>query len=87
MKCTSDPIEDLGSGVHIERRYLDGELDGIAWWHVCNGVEREDYLPAQPSWKDGWRVEATTPLTLAPSILCRACGRHGFVRSGAWVAA
>jgi len=35
MKCTKDPIEDCGSGVRIERRYLDGNLEGIAWWHVC----------------------------------------------------
>ena len=39
--CTADPIEDCGSGVRIERRYLDVALDGIAWWHVYNGSERE----------------------------------------------
>lgn len=26
-------------------------------------------------------------LTLAPSILCKTCGDHGFIREGRWVAA
>jgi hypothetical protein len=32
-----------------------------------------------------WKVESDDPLTLSPSILCRACGDHGFVRGGKWV--
>lgn len=24
------------------------------------------------------------PLTVAPSLLCRRCGRHGFIRDGQW---
>lgn len=87
MDCTQDPIEDVGSGVRVERRYLDGELDCIAWWHICNGVEREDAMPVFPSWKDGWRVEQVKPLTLSPSILCRICQRHGHIREGKWVPA
>lgn len=34
-----------------------------------------------------WTVEQDEPLTLSPSVLCRACGDHGFVRSGKWVRA
>lgn len=26
-------------------------------------------------------------LTVAPSVLCRRCGHHGFIRDGKWVAA
>lgn len=87
MRCTKDPVEDVGSGVRIERRYLDGGLDGIAWWHACNGVDREDYMPMQPAWKDGWVVEQVQPLTLSPSIMCLACQFHGFIRDGKWVSA
>ena len=83
--CTRDPVEDVGSGVRIERRYLDGSLDGIAWWHECHGVDREDYMPMQPAWKDGWVLEKAQPLTLSPSILCLVCQRHGHIIDGRWV--
>jgi hypothetical protein len=33
-----------------------------------------------------WTVESWDPLTLSPSLLC-ACGDHGFIREGKWVAA
>lgn len=34
-----------------------------------------------------WDVISLEPLTLFPSILCRACGEHGFIRDGKWVPA
>ncbi len=42
-----------------------------------------------------WQVISWEPLTLAPSLLCRApldgfnghCGDHGFIREGKWVRA
>lgn len=34
-----------------------------------------------------WRVESWDPLTLSPSLLCRRCGDHGFIREGRWVPA
>lgn len=34
-----------------------------------------------------WTVEAWEPLTLSPSLLCRACKDHGFIRGGRWVPA
>lgn len=34
-----------------------------------------------------WQVVSWEPLTLAPSLLCRACGDHGFIREGRWVEA
>jgi hypothetical protein len=34
-----------------------------------------------------WQVESWEPLTLAPSLLCRACGSHGFIREGRWLPA
>lgn len=34
-----------------------------------------------------WQVQSWDPLTLSPSILCRECGAHGFVREGRWVPA
>lgn len=34
-----------------------------------------------------WHVECWEPLTLSPSLLCRMCGDHGFIRGGRWVVA
>jgi hypothetical protein len=34
-----------------------------------------------------WTVENWDPLTLSPSVLCRGCGDHGFIRGGRWVPA
>lgn len=33
------------------------------------------------------RVVLADPLTLEPSLACRACGHHGFIRDGKWVPA
>ncbi len=44
--------------------------------------------------KHTWRVESWDPLTLSPSLLCKAacttggfCDDHGFIRAGKWVRA
>lgn len=34
-----------------------------------------------------WEMVTDEPVTLSPSILCRVCGDHGFVREGKWVKA
>lgn len=34
-----------------------------------------------------WQVVQWEPLTLSPSLLCRACDDHGFIREGRWVKA
>jgi hypothetical protein len=34
-----------------------------------------------------WDVQSFDPLTCSPSLLCRACGDHGFIRGGRWVKA
>lgn len=34
-----------------------------------------------------WQVESLDPLTISPSVLCRTCGDHGFIRAGRWVSA
>jgi len=32
-----------------------------------------------------WTVVEWEPLALTPSLLCRLCGDHGFIRKGKWV--
>lgn len=34
-----------------------------------------------------WQVQSWQPLTISPSLLCRLCGDHGFIREGKWVRA
>lgn len=34
-----------------------------------------------------WQVEKWDPFTISPSLLCRACGDHGFIREGRWAPA
>jgi hypothetical protein len=41
------------------------------------------YPPEFPT----WNMESREPLTLSPSLLCRVCGDHGFIRDGHWVPA
>lgn len=49
--------------------------------HWCYGfIAFENYDPSY-----FWHVESMDPLTLSPSLLCRACGSHGFIREGRWV--
>jgi hypothetical protein len=34
-----------------------------------------------------WQVQSWEPLTVSPSLLCKRCGDHGFIRGGKWVVA
>lgn len=68
---------------------FEGARVGITEWHRVPGgdwcvgfVPFKSYDPAH-----GWDVLAEEPLTLSPSLLCRLCGSHGFIRDGKWVPA
>jgi hypothetical protein len=80
--------EDIGHGVLIARMMLDGTLEGIAYAHPCgNDPEHSSYIPVHGRNDKGWRVVSKEPLTISPSLLCRRCGHHGFIRAGRWVPA
>lgn len=81
---------DIGHGVSIEVRSLNGVPNGVAYRHPpnANGTGScEGYAPFGPPDSDGWTVERLDPLTISPSLLCRACGHHGFITAGRWVPA
>lgn len=85
---------DLGHGVQVAE-YAEPDHDGPAgllWRHPCPNDPRGpdsggDTVPFAPPWRDGWRLEQRELLTISPSVLCTACGFHGFIRNGRWVPA
>jgi hypothetical protein len=85
----SDPV-DIGNGVVIEFERADGVITGLSWDHGCTqpgkhpisfDVPGNEHVPARVR----WTVESLDPLTLSPSLLCRWCAKHGFIRNGRWV--
>lgn len=90
---------DFGEGRFMEFTRHDGWVVGALETHPsltdgspCVGSlffdvpeVRKVYL--DQSQHNRWTVESWEPLTLSPSLLCRACGNHGFVRQGKWVPA
>lgn len=62
----------------------------------------ESHKAPDGSWCGGWvgftnvegadeqakhQLESIEPLTVSPSLLCRRCGNHGFIRESRWVPA
>jgi hypothetical protein len=87
--CSADAKVDAGHEVVFEVRRLDGIVDGVHYEHPrpdgagqCSG-----YVSVKPAWSDGWDMVSESPLTLSPSLACRVCGHHGFIRDGKWVPA
>lgn len=81
---------DLGDGRWAELREFEGEIAGADVFHP--GCGSPDFIPfTGRSWArrfdgriEAWDLVSESPLTLSPSILCRACGDHGFIRNGKW---
>jgi hypothetical protein len=86
---------DIGSGHRAVFKQFDGEPSGLDWWHPrpdgswCKGwIDfRGSRWAVQFGPDTGWKVEQPEPLTLSPSLLCRVCGVHGYIREGKWVPA
>lgn len=66
---------------------------GVTIWHPapdggqCAGAITFD-VPGVAALRPGgpvWQVISLDPLHVEPSVLCRACGDHGFIRGGAWI--
>lgn len=78
---------------------LDEDGVHVWWYHHCThqglqpdgrvggGFEITEFEQTMlPRGKEKcWTVMQRVPLTVAPSIECKACGTHGFIRNGAWV--
>lgn len=85
---------DLGDGHTLAFVQYKDELSGCNVFHSkpdgtsCSGWIAFAGMAWDREFASGkiatWTVESMEPLTLAPSILCRACGDHGFIRGGKW---
>jgi len=85
---------DLGDGHSFEFVSDKSGINGIDYFHQNKeGNECSGWIPFNgSSWGNrfgnkGWDVQSLHPLTISPSLLCRACGDHGFIRNGKWVRA
>lgn len=94
-----DPEEHLQDAVGLgyDNCYIKSQRDGV-WVGIyeyhkapngnwCDGgwipfdVPENSYVPPEKR----WTVVSYDPLHLEPSLLCMACGSHGFIREGKWV--
>lgn len=70
----------------------------VNFWHDCAGVD--SLLPEHPekflihkdrprglrlSGPPFWTLAKVSPLTIMPSIRCKLCGLHGYIRRGEWI--
>jgi hypothetical protein len=77
-----DGIPDVENwGVNVEHKKPDGSA--CMSFATFDGEAQRKIDPATPK----WTVESMEPLTLSPSLLCRLCGDHGFIKQGKWVRA
>jgi hypothetical protein len=88
MEHRESEIIDIGNDVSIRFLYNDDYLWGIDYWHNCiNGLRVPDYIPIKGQdrqCEDHWDLVSIDPFTIAPSLLCRRCGHHGFIENGRW---
>lgn len=85
--CPDRDLNPQYEGVPDEPRYaLHLDHPNPAGGRCTSAVtfESEVQLRVEPG-RTTWTVDSWDPLTISPSVLCRRCGHHGFVRDGRWV--
>lgn len=80
-----EPWVDIGHDVSVQRRYIDGQLMGVAYRHPCRDGQFEAWVHVDGP--GAWDLVQADPLTVTPSFLCRICGHHGFITEGRWAPA
>ncbi len=84
-------LDDDNAFTWTHTKVEDEPTGGLHWHRIRKDIP--DGLSATPGWcvggiffgGGGWTLERKEPLTISPSLLCRACGSHGFIRDGKWV--
>lgn len=85
-------VHDLGSDMMItfQTRLDDDTPIGFIETHPtpegigCHGQVVFDIPEAADLKGPKWQLLSLDPLHIEPSVLCRGCGHHGFVRGGRW---
>lgn len=86
--CTETEYVDIGHGVQVQRRYMDGVLAGVAYNHPNCVAGEGSWIPVGAGTdRHEWTLLSEEPLTLSPSLLCPVCQHHGFIQNGVWVPA
>lgn len=95
--CPADApgVTDIGHGVRIRFTTHRGVTAGLIESHPhtvtgerCSGAITFDLVETVGlAPRARWHVVSREPLTLEPSLRCRACGHHGYIRAGRWVPA
>lgn len=75
--------DDPRAGASVDHLKPDG-TPCAGWISIEGGAWAKSFAPGSIA---TWTLEQVDPPTLSPSLLCRACGDHGFVRAGRWVRA
>ena len=91
---TGEPL-DLGHGVTATfvHAFDSDQIVGLIAAHNtpqgirCAGGYVTFADAPNPDGRPVWTVNSTDPLDLSPSVLCRICGHHGWIRNGRWVPA
>lgn len=73
------------AGGNVLHPPVEGKCSGDGWVAFAGRAWAKEF--SNNKGFQAWKVESVEPLTLSPSILCRACGDHGFIRKGKWVRA
>ena len=66
---------------------VEWHREGDGWHGGHVGLDTDPEIGTKPRWRVVAGDLRDGTATLAPSILCRACGEHGFLRDGKWVPA
>ena len=61
----------------------DGNGYCVGGIHFDGEIHRKVFLED----RSRWQVESFEPLTISPSLLCKSCNSHGFIKQGKWVKA
>lgn len=67
----------------INEYHLLPSGEWCAGWVPFRGYPWAEQFKNAPDYQ-AWNVVQLSPLTLSPSIKCRACGHHGHIRDGKW---
>lgn len=83
---------EIGHETAWSKVFRDDEWVGIHEWHKEDGEWAAGFIAftgrTRPEWwsptSPTWEVISEEPLTLSPSLACRQCGHHGWIRNGLW---